>query len=159
MNNDLDRLKEILPLGSDFIELNFPTGDATGQATDGIEPLTSPSGRVKGKKAVLTESEADLQQKAIDYLHLKGYHVAHFRPARVEKNGKVTWRTAVAADGMGFPDLCAVGKDIRFVEVKSHTGQLSEAQKEWLRVLALAGILWFVLKPENWDRFTEWVEK
>jgi hypothetical protein len=132
---------------------------ALGLARDGIEGLTSPSGRVKGKKAVLVESEADLQQKAIDYLHLKGYRVAHFRPAQAIKNGKVTWRTAVSADGQGFPDLCAVGKDIRFIEVKSHTGQLSEAQKEWLRVLALAGILWFVLKPENWDSFTRWVEK
>ena len=158
MNNDLERLKDILPLGDEFIKLNFTTGDATGQATDGIEPLTSPSDRVKGKKAVLTESEADLQQKAIDYLHLKGYRVAHFRPAQAIKNGKVTWRTAVSADGIGFPDLCAVGRDIRFVEVKSHTGQLSEAQKDWLRVLALAGILWFVLKPENWESFTRWIE-
>ena len=132
--------------------------EALGLTSDCIEPLTSPFGRVKGKKAVLTESEADLQQKAIDYMHLKGYRVAHFRPAQSIKNGKVTWRTAVAADGAGFPDLCAVGKDIRFIEVKSHTGQLSEAQKEWLRVLALAGILWFVLKPENWDSFTRWIE-
>lgn len=86
MNNDLDRLKEILPLGSDFIELNFPTGDVTGLATDGIEPSGSPSGRVKGQKTTYSESEAELQQKAIDYLHLKGYRVAHFRKQQLVKS-------------------------------------------------------------------------
>jgi len=157
MNLSQEELDKILK--RDGYSVENTTGNVTGLTPEAIKPSGSPSGRVEGKKAVLVESEADLQQKAIDYLHLKGYRVAHFRPAQAIKNGKVTWRTAVSADGQGFPDLCAVGKDIRFIEVKSHTGQLSEAQKEWLRVLALAGILWFVLKPENWDSFTRWVEK
>jgi hypothetical protein len=157
MNNDLERLKDILPLGDEFIKLNFTTGDATGQATDGSEPLTSPSGRGKGQKGIYTESEADLQQKAIDYLHLKGYRVAHFRPAQSIKNGKVTWRTAVAADGAGFPDLCAVGKDIRFVECKSERGVLSPNQQAWIAALKRARVKAFILYPHNWDEFTKWV--
>lgn len=97
---DLDRLKELYPLSSD-VTIQSSTGNATDCHSDRVEASSGTPVR-RNARNELHESEEDLQKKAIDYLHLKGWHVAHFRPARVEKNGKVTWRTAVSADGQGL---------------------------------------------------------
>lgn len=154
---DLDRLKELYPGLSPDVTIQSSTGNVTDCHSDRVEASSGTPVR-RNTRNELHESEADLQQKAIDYLHLKGYHVAHFRPARVETNGKVTWRTAVSADGQGFLDLCIVRYDLRFVEVKSSTGQLSIHQQNWIRWLIEAKIKWFVLHPENWDEFVRWAE-
>ncbi len=77
-------------------------------------------------------SEAELQKIVIDMAHLFGWHVAHFRAAQTSKG----WRTAVSADGKGFPDLVlAKNRRAIFAELKTDTGRLSMAQKLWLAVL------------------------
>lgn len=77
-------------------------------------------------------SEADLQTQVIDLAHLNGWLVAHFRPART-KDG---WRTPVAADGKGFPDLVlARSGRVLFAELKSDSGRLSVEQQRWLNEL------------------------
>jgi len=94
-------------------------------------------------------SEAELQEVVIDTARLLGWRVAHFRPARTERG----WRTPVAADGAGFPDLILArpGRPLLCVELKSAKGQVSTDQGEWLRVLELAGgcdvRLW---RPNDW---------
>jgi hypothetical protein len=40
----------------------------------------------------------------IEAAHVYGWRCAHFRPARTRHG----WRTAVAADGAGFPDLVLI---------------------------------------------------
>lgn len=93
---------------------------------------------VKEKLTVQKESEADFQTWVIDLAHIRGWLVAHFRPARIVKNGVVSYRTAVSADGAGFPDLVLVrDRRLMLVELKSDKGILSEAQDKWLRVLSL----------------------
>lgn len=85
---------------------------------------------------VKPESEASFQTWVIEYAHLKGWLVAHFRPARIVKDGKVSYRTAVSADGAGFPDLVLVRNGVViFAECKSETGKPSPAQELWLTTL------------------------
>lgn len=89
-------------------------------------------------------SEAELQKIVIDMAHLFGWYVAHFRAAQTAKG----WRTAVSADGKGFPDLVLAknGRAI-FAELKTDTGRLSIAQKMWLAVLPNA-VVW---RPRDLD--------
>jgi hypothetical protein len=48
-------------------------------------------------------SERDFQAAVLEAARVFGWHVAHFRPARTAHG----WRTPVAADGAGFPDIVA----------------------------------------------------
>jgi hypothetical protein len=93
--------------------------------------------------------EAELQEAVIETARLFGWKVAHFRPARTERG----WRTPVAADGAGFPDLilARAGRPLLCVELKSAAGRISAEQAEWLRTLEQAQgsdvRLW---RPNDW---------
>lgn len=93
----------------------------------------------------LRETEAEFQSYVLDLAALLGWRVAHFRPARTEKG----WRTAVAADGKGFPDLVLVRDRVIFAELKSDTGRLSGEQEEWLEDLAAAGAETYIWRPSD----------
>jgi hypothetical protein len=92
-------------------------------------------------------TEAEFQKIVIDMSHLFGWRVAHFRPARVTRNGKETWETPVAADGRGFPDLvlAKAGRTL-FRELKTNSGKVSDEQHEWLK--ATGGKVW---RPRHLD--------
>jgi hypothetical protein len=63
--------------------------------------------------------------------------VAHFRPAKTTKG----WRTAVAGDGKGFPDLLLLrGSQIKVREVKTGKATTSVDQKAWIAAFEAAGI-------------------
>lgn len=90
-------------------------------------------------------NESELQTCVIDLAHALNYRVAHFRAAQTQKG----WRTAVSADGRGFPDL-VIAKPGRliFAELKSSVGLLTDPQREWLSVLDNA-YLW---TPKDWPQ-------
>ena len=100
-------------------------------------------------------TEAQFQRSVIELAQLNGWKVAHFRPAQ---NGKGAWRTPVAADGAGFPDLVLVRDRVIFAELKTNTGRVSPAQREWLDALTRAGanthkaasVETVVWRPEDW---------
>lgn len=92
-------------------------------------------------------TEAVWQRQVLDLARLLRWRVAHFRPARTADGG---WRTPVAADGAGFPDLVLVRDRTVFVELKVEHGRLSEPQSEWLAALALADAEAYVWKPSDW---------
>lgn len=103
-------------------------------------------------------TEAEWQATVIDYAHLTGWRVAHFRPAKTERG----WRTAVSADGKGFPDLTLVRRGrLIFVELKAERGRLTPEQIEWLTALevcALAraeGLEVYCWRPSDWDAVRE----
>ena len=88
-------------------------------------------------RAPQAPSERDYQASIIDLAHMLGYRVAHFRAART-KHG---WRTPVAADGRGWPDLVLARRDrLLAVELKSQTGRVGVEQAEWLAALERAGV-------------------
>ena len=61
--------------------------------------------------------------------------------------GKETWRTPVAADGQGFPDLVlARAGVVLFRELKTDIGKVSDEQAAWLQ--AVGGKVW---RPKMWS--------
>lgn len=97
--------------------------------------------------------EHGFQTCVIDVAHLAGWRVAHFRAGRTADG----WRTPVAADGAGWPDLVLVRPPrLIFAELKSATGKLSGRQQVWLdtlRLLPQAEV--FVWRPSDWDALVE----
>jgi len=104
-------------------------------------------------------SEKDFLGQVIDLAHIFGWRVAHFRPAKTERG----WRTAVQADGAGFPDLVMTRKDkgmCYFIELKSSEGKLSPEQEEWVYELQVVaenslGVCYFCWKPGDFDEIKE----
>jgi len=91
-------------------------------------------------------TEAELSDCVVELAHLFGWRVAHFRPA-MTKHG---WRTPVAADGAGFPDLIMARDRLVAVELKAERGRTSPDQQDWLAALSNAGVECHVWRPEQW---------
>jgi len=91
--------------------------------------------------------EKDWQRDIISLARILGWKVAHFRPAQTSKG----WRTAVGADGAGFPDLVLVRDRVVFVELKNEKGRMSLEQLRWQDALQAAGAEWYVWRPDDLD--------
>ena len=94
-------------------------------------------------------TEAQLQAAVIQTAHVFGWRVAHFRPAKTSRG----WRTAVAADGKGFPDLVLVHPGsgrLLFAELKSDRGKPSPEQEQWLIALETTNAEVYVWTPADW---------
>jgi len=108
--------------------------------------MTAPgsAGPVLGRG--LPISEAAFQQQVVDLARLCGWFVHAERPARTNDG----WRTPIQGDA-GFPDLVLTrGKRVLFVELKSATGRLSQAQRRWLIALRSSGADVHVWRPYDW---------
>lgn len=104
--------------------------------------------------AKLAPSESDFQRAVIDMAHIFGWRVAHFRPARTTKG----WRTAVGADGAGFPDLVLAhryGGGILYRELKTDSGRVAAEQAEWIIWINDAGGDAGIWRPKDWKRIEE----
>ena len=98
-------------------------------------------------------TEAEFQSQIIDYAHLRGWLVAHFRGVRVQRgNGTVHYQTPVAADGKGFVDLVLVRERVVFAEIKVGKNKMTNEQNMWADALWKAGrqefYLWY---PKDFD--------
>lgn len=92
-------------------------------------------------------SEQALLEAVIELAHVRGWRCAHFRPARTERG----WRTAVSADGAGWPDLLLCrGPRIVAAELKAMGGRFGAEQKAWLAALDTAGVETYVWRPSSW---------
>jgi len=100
-------------------------------------------------------SERDWQQQIIDLAHMFGWLVAHFRAAKTAKG----WRTAVAADGAGWPDLCMVRDRVLWIENKREKGKLDQNQIDWIRWLDRAGAEVYVARPRHLDELAHILSK
>lgn len=79
-----------------------------------------------------TQTEDAYLSGILHLAKLLGWRTAHFRPAQTNSG----WKTAVAGDGKGFPDIVLVrGDRCIFVETKSPTGRLTAEQEQWLAAL------------------------
>lgn len=146
----------------------FPYGPFCPSCAEQGEHLAAqyvPKRRRKTREGEGEISEEGFQQRVIDYLRLRGYRVAHFRPGRTLHS----WRTAVGADGMGWPDIVALKPDavpaLVILELKSDVAKPSWEQHVWLD--AWANIfppelgymrLIRVLRPNDWDEFMRLME-
>jgi hypothetical protein len=104
--------------------------------------------------------EKSFQDQVVALAHVHGYVVAHFRAAQ---NSKGNYRTPVAYDAKGFPDLVMVRSDFNnnsrphrliFAELKSNAGRLSKEQATWIDDLATVAET-YVWRPRDWDDILE----
>lgn len=92
-------------------------------------------------------SEEALQQHVLNAMRELRWRTAHFRPAKTEKG----WRTAVAGDGKGFPDIIAVkGHRLVVAELKSEIGTLEPDQDAWLAFFRNTAAEVYVWRPSHW---------
>ena len=99
-------------------------------------------------------SEADFIEQVIELSHIYHWKCAHFRPARTATG----WKTPVAGDGAGFPDLVLVHegrKELLWVELKSEKGSIRPEQREWHRALRIIGERVYVWRPSQWQQLEE----
>jgi hypothetical protein len=72
-------------------------------------------------------TEAQFTETVIELAKLRGWRVAHFRPARTSRG----WRTPMMGD-VGFPDLVLARKgEVIFAELKVGNNKMSAAQVAW----------------------------
>ena len=96
-----------------------------------------------------SESESEFQEKVIRLAIMLDWKVCHFRPGRTIDG---EWRTPVAGDGKGFPDLVLARKPlIIFAELKSESGKMSIDQDEWARIIRECGGYYYLWRPSNWE--------
>jgi hypothetical protein len=88
----------------------------------------------------------DLQKAIIDYAHTLHWSVVH-NPAVETKQG---WRTALAADAKGFPDLLLFRERVVAIEVKGDGDRLSDEQTEWSKRMMTANVEWYLIRPQHW---------
>ena len=91
-------------------------------------------------------SESAFQKHVIALAKHHAWRVAHFRPARTSKG----WRTAVSADGAGFPDLILTrGTRLIAAELKRKGGKLTDLQDQWLNAFTDAGAEAYLWTPDD----------
>jgi hypothetical protein len=95
------------------------------------------------------ETEKQFQSRVIDFAHLHGWMIGHFRTSMNASGG---FQTAVGADGKGFPDLTLVHPKygILFRELKTDIGKVSPEQREWGNAILAAGGNFAVWRPRHW---------
>lgn len=102
------------------------------------------SGTALAKKKI---GGKDLQRTVLDYAKMRGWKCAHF-PSVETKQG---WRTAVAAEAKGWPDIFAVRDRAVAIEIKGTGDRMKPEQEEWEVRLRRACIEYYVVTPEDWE--------
>ena len=88
----------------------------------------------------------DLQASVIDMAHRYRWHVVH-NPSVETKQG---WRTALAADAKGFPDLLLFRERVIAIEIKGNGDRMSAEQHDWRDWIIRAGVEHYVVRPRDW---------
>ena len=99
-------------------------------------------------------NEDEFQTHVINLARRRGYAVAHFRKAKVTIKGEETYRTAVQADGKGFPDLFMIHRGTGHVvvaELKYGKNKPTPEQLGWLYLFTQARIPNYVWYPKDWQ--------
>jgi hypothetical protein len=102
------------------------------------------------KLPAITESQ--FQRQVLELARLHGWITAHFRPGMTRKG---RWMTAVAGDGVGFPDLVLVRDRVIYAELKTDVGRIRVEQARWIKLLRRAGQEVYVWRPANWQVIEE----
>jgi hypothetical protein len=85
--------------------------------------------------------EREFQAEVIRIAKMLGW--THFHPYRSTKSPA------------GYPDLTLIRDRVMFAELKTDTGRLTDAQKEWIRRLHQAGAEVHVWRPRDLQQIAE----
>ena len=114
----------------------------------------APTTRYAGAASVRTRAtvmpEEDFLEAVLRLAKLYGWRSFHARPALTAKGP----RTAVAGDGVGFPDLVLVHPRHGLIcaELKRVGARLDPAQEAWRAALLAAGVAVYVWWPTDLER-------
>ena len=99
-------------------------------------------------------TEAQFQRMVLELAKLWGWRTSHFRPG-LTKSGR--WRTAVAGDGVGVPDLILLRRgELIVAELKVGRNKPTPEQEGWLADWRLVpGAKVFVWYPRDWALIEE----
>lgn len=92
------------------------------------------------------------QRQIVDTAHRFGWIAAHFPTSNPEGR----YRTTVAYDAKGFPDLVLVRERLVVIECKAQKGALRAEQARWLDSLLRAGVEAYIARPSDVEA-VEWV--
>lgn len=97
--------------------------------------------------------EFPFQDQVLQLAGYCGWKRAHFRPARTLKG----WRTPVAGDGKGFPDLVLLRRGRLIVsELKRDGEDPTPEQEDWLAAWReVPGAEVYVWRPADFDAITQ----
>jgi len=93
----------------------------------------------------------EMQKAIIDLGRTCGWRIAHFR-AMQDRHG--VWRTPVAADGAGFPDLVLLHPKrdgVVWREIKGPYESVRPDQEAWGEALLASGEDWAIWRPAQWE--------
>lgn len=97
--------------------------------------------------------ESAFTQQLIGLARMHGWRSAHFRPAQ---NASGRWRTPVAGDGAGFPDLVLLrGHRVIIAELKAEGRYPGPEQRAWLDAWRAAGAEVNVWRPSDLDAIAQ----
>lgn len=102
------------------------------------------------KMAEACTCEAHWQRCVIDLARVCGWRIAHFRPAKVIRNGVEKYETPIAEDGKGFLDLELVRERLVKAELKFGSNKPTTEQLEWIRAYGEAGVECYIWYPSYW---------
>jgi hypothetical protein len=113
-------------------------------------PTTRYAGAASLRARATVMPEEDFLDSVVRLAHLYGWRSFHARPAMTAKGP----RTAVAGDGVGFPDLVLVHPRHGLIcaELKRVGGRPDPAQEEWRAALLAAGVAVYVWWPTDLER-------
>ena len=89
----------------------------------------------------------DLQKAVVEYAHLKHWWCVH-NPTIQDARG--IWRTALAADARGFPDLLCFRGRVVAIEIKGDGDSMKPDQLLWQERCQRAGVEHYVVRPKDW---------
>lgn len=97
-------------------------------------------------------TEAQFQALVVEFAQWNGWRVMHVRKTR-KADTPGGWETAVAYDGVGFPDLVlARHGTVILAELKSQRGQITPPQRQWGKAI---GPQWRLWRPLDWPAIQE----
>lgn len=93
-------------------------------------------------------SEKEFTAMVLALAKLRGWRTAHFRPGMSSKG---RWMTAVAGDGVGWPDIFAARDDRAIAaELKVGKNKLSQEQVVWMDTLRKTPVEVYTWRPDDW---------
>lgn len=103
-------------------------------------------------------TEKQLQNAVLEMAKRLGWRTAHFgNTVKIVKRG-AGYKTIPDKAAAGFPDLVMVRPPrIIFVELKDHSGQLSDLQTEWIQDLmrcakeGVEEVEAYIWRPNDWE--------